>query len=354
MIPNSGRGLPLGHLHLAEHDDPVGAVDRDPVALVDDGVAHRERGPRDPHRLGADHRRLPPAPRDHGGVADQAAPGGEDPFGGQHAVHVLGGGLGADQHHPLTPLGRGLGVVGGEVDPADGGPGRRPQAPGQHRVAGSGELGMEDLVEVVGGDPSQRLLLGQLDGLLPDHVDGHLEGGPPGALAHPGLQHPQLALLDGELGVAHVPVVRLQAVEDGEQLLVDLGELVLQRRQRLGVADAGHHVLALGVDQEVAVLAGGAGGRITGEADAGPRGVVAVAEHHGLHIDGGAEVVGDPLPHPVGDGPGAVPRGEDRLDGPAQLIVGILGEGLAGVALHDLLVGVDQVAEEQDGDTGIR
>ncbi len=46
----------------------------------------------------------------------------------------------------------------------------------------------------------------------------------PGALAHPGLQHPELALLDRELGVAHVPVVRLEPGEDLEQLGVDLRE----------------------------------------------------------------------------------------------------------------------------------
>ena len=85
------------------------------------------------------------------------------------------------------------------------------------------------------------------------HVDRHLQGGRAGALAHPGLEHPELALLDGELGVAHVRVVRLEPGEDLEQLGVDLGELLLELRDGLGVADAGHHVLALRVDQEVAV-----------------------------------------------------------------------------------------------------
>ena len=76
----------------------------------------------------------------------------------------------------------------------------------------------------------------------------------------------------------------------------------------LGVADAGHHVLALGVDQEVAVGPVLAGGGVAGEADAGAGVVVAVAEHHRLHVDRGAEVVADALADAVGDGPGAVPR----------------------------------------------
>ena len=123
-------------------------------------------------------------------------------------------------------------------------------------------------------------------------------------------------------------------------------EQVGQGGQRLGVADSGHHVLALGVDEEVAVLAGGAGGRVAGEAHARPRVVVTVAEHHGLHVDGGPEVVGDALALPVGHGPRSVPRREHGLDGATELFVGVLGEGRAGVTLHDLLVGVDQVPEE--------
>ena len=276
------------------------------------------------------------------------------PFGGQHPVDVLGGGLVADQHHLLAPLRRGLGVVGGQVDPPHRRSGRGAQPGGQHRMADAVELGMEDLVEMVTGDPLQRLLLAQMDDPLPHHVHGHLEGGPPGALAHPGLEHPQLALLDGELGIAHVPVVGLEPGEDGQELAVDLREPVPQGGERLGVPDAGHHVLALGVDQEVAVLAGGPGGRVAGEAHPGARGVVTVAEHHGLHVDRRAQVVGDALAHPVGDGPRAVPRGEDGLDGPPQLVVGVLRERGAGVALHDLLVGVDQVAEQLDGHPGVR
>ena len=206
---------------------------------------------------------------------------------------------------------------------------------------------------MLAGHPPQRLFLGQLNGLLVYHVDRHPQGGPPGPLAHPRLEHPQLALVDGELGVAHVTVVGLEPGEDGQELAVDLGELDLELGQGLGIPDAGHHVLALGVDQEVAVLPHLAGGRVTGEADSGSRVVVTVAEHHGLHVDRRSQLVGDPLPDPVGNGTWAVPRGEDRLDGATQLLAGVLGERAAGVALHDLLIGVDQVAQELDGDAGV-
>ena len=134
-------------------------------------------------------------------------------------------------------------------------PGRGGEALGDHLQVAAGELRVEHLVEVVGVDPLHRLLAGELDVAVLGHVDGHPQGRRAGALADAGLEHPELALLDRELGVAHVAVVQLEPVEDVEQLGVDRGELQLQVVEVLGVADAGHHVLALGVDQEVAVRA---------------------------------------------------------------------------------------------------
>ena len=55
------------------------------------------------------------------------------------------------------------------------------------------------------------------------------------------------------------------------QLLVDLGHLLLELADRLGGADAGDDVLALGVDQVVAVEDVLAGVRVAGERDAGAR-----------------------------------------------------------------------------------
>ena len=71
---------------------------------------------------------------------------------------------------------------------------------------------------------------------------------------------------------------------------------------RLGRADAGHHVLALGVDQEFAVEQLFAGRRIAGEGDAGGAAFAAIAEHHGLHRDGGAPVFGNVVQLAIGVG----------------------------------------------------
>ena len=64
------------------------------------------------------------------------------------------------------------------------------------------------LGELVAGDPPQRLV--HVDQALVDHVHGDPERRLGGALADAGLQHPELAALDGELDVAHVAVVVLE------------------------------------------------------------------------------------------------------------------------------------------------
>ena len=112
--------------------------------------------------------------------------------------------------------------------------------------------------------------------------------------------------------------------------------------QRHGVADAGHHVLALGVLEVVAVHALVAGGGVAGEADARARGHAAVAEDHGLDVDGGAEVLGDLLLAAVEDGAVGVPRVEDGTDGAVHLLARVLGELDAGVLADDALERLDQ------------
>ena len=137
----------------------------------------------------------------------------------------------------------------------------------------------------------------------------------------------------------------LEPTEDLEQVAVDHGEVLLHVVEVFGVADTRHHVLALGVDQEVAVRLVLAGRRIAGEADARARVVVAVAEHHGLHVDGSAELVIDLLPNPVRDRAGPVPALEHRFDGTVELIARLLRERLARGLQDDGLVVLAQLAQ---------
>ena len=344
-------------LHGAEHHLAGRAVDRDHVALADGDPVGRERALGDLHRVGTNDGRSPPAAGHDRGVADEPPAGGEDSLAGHHPVDILGTRLAAHEDHLLTAFGRGLGIIGREVHGAHSSSRRGRQAFGDD-LAGADELGVQDLVEVVGGNPRQGLGPGDLPALgtragALGHVDGHPQGGRPGALADTGLEHPQLALLDGELGVAHVLVVPLEAGEDVEQLGLDLGEVLAEGVEVLGVADPGDDVLALGVDQEVAVRLVLTRGRVAREADAGARVVVAITEDHRLHVDGGAQVMADPFANAVGDRPRPVPAAEDRFDGPAQLLDRVLREGLAGLLLDHRLVPGAQLLESAGRQVGV-
>jgi hypothetical protein len=205
------------------------------------------------------------------------------------------------------------------------------------------EPGEHQLGQLVAGDPADRLV--QVDEALVDELNGDAEGGPGGALADPGLQHPQLAALDGELDVAQVPVVVLQGPHDVHQLGVALAVESLEVLQRDRVADARHDVLALGVLQVVAVHALLAAARVAGERHAGARVHAQVAEHHRDHVDRGAQLGRDALLAPVQNGPVRVPGVEHRADGQVQLLTRVLREVTAAVLGHDALEGVDQLAQ---------
>ncbi len=96
--------------------------------------------------------------------------------------------------------------------------------------------------------------------------------------------------------------------------------------QRVGRADAGHDILALRVGQPLAVETVLAGGRVARERHAGGRRISHVAEHHRLHGDRRAPLVGDALDPAVGNGAPAVPGREDRPDRAPQLLLRVVRE----------------------------
>ena len=183
---------------------------------------------------------------------------------------------------------------------------------------------MQQGVHLVGGDTLDGLFF--VDQAFVGHIHGDLDLGFGGALAVAGLQHPQLAALDGELHVLHVFVMLFEAGGDLHELIVGFGQLVSQVLDFSRVADAGHHVFALGVEQVVAVHFLLAGGRVTGEGHAGAGVPAHVAKDHGDDVDGGAQVVRDAGGIAVINGALAVPGFEDGFGGQAQLLVGVLGE----------------------------
>ena len=141
------------------------------------------------------------------------------------------------------------------------------------------------------------------DQLFIRHVHGDFKRGRRGALAGAGLQHVELPVFDGELHVLHIAVVLLQLYANLFQLVVRLRHDLLQFGEMHRRADAGHHVFALRIDQEVAIEDLFARARVAREAHARSGIVARIAEHHLLHVDAGAEQSGDLLYAAIGESP---------------------------------------------------
>ena len=152
----------------------------------------------------------------HRGVGGGAAFAGQDALGSQHTVHVIR--LGERAHHDhilLVFLGHALSGVGVEVDLAN----RRARG-GIHALGVQAafflgcflgfqvELRVQQGIDLLGGDAHDGFFLG--DQAFVGHIHGDLDRGLGGALAVAGLQHPQLAALDGELHILHIVVVLFQ------------------------------------------------------------------------------------------------------------------------------------------------
>ena len=276
---------------------------------------------------------------DNGGMARLATVAGQDALGGNHAFQVVGVGLPANQND-LVALGRTRdGVIAREHDLAHGGTGTGVKAACERLVLlGGVELRVQELVELRGVDAAHGLLTGEQAFL--DHLDSDAQSGGCGTLAHAGLEHPKLTLLDSELDIAHVAVVILKRQEDTLKLLT----CRLQARgglevgDGLGVTDAGDDVLALGVDQKVTVELLGAVGRVARKGDAGRRGLALVAKCHGLDVDGGAKVIGNTVLLAVDTGALVHPATKDGLDGEAQLELRVVRED--GLAVGDFELGI--------------
>ena len=165
--------------------------------------------------------------------------------------------------------------------------------------------------------------------------------------------------------ILHVAVMPLQLVMDtpefGESLrqrrfhrrLVGAGFLARGFGDFLRRADAGNHVLALGVDEKFAVELFLAGRRIARESDPGSRGVAHIAEHHSLHIDRSAPTRRNIVQAPIGDGARVHPRTEHRADRAPQLLMGVLRERLTGLFLDTGFVLRDELFQIVGVEIGI-
>ena len=286
---------------------------------------------------------------DNGGMARLATVAGQDALGGDHALQVVGVGLPANQNDFMPLGGTCNGVIAREHDLAHGGTGAGVQTAGQRLVLlGGVELRVQELVELCGVDAAHGLLTG--DQALLDHLDGDTQGGGSGALAHSSLEHPELTLLDGELDIAHIAIVILERQEHALELLTCRLEARggLEVGDGLGVADAGDNVLALGVHQKVAVELLSAVGRVARKGNAGGGGLALITKSHGLHVDGGTELVGDSMLLAVDARTLVHPAAKDGLDGKAQLELRVVREDRLAIDNLELGIqgGLDVLGEE--------
>ena len=178
-------------------------------------------------------------------------------------------------------------------------------------------------------------------------------------LPRAGLQDVELAALDGELDVLHLAVVRLEPVEHGGQLGEGLRQHLLHRLrrpsrcpaamaagQRLRRADAGHHVLALGVDQELAVdrrvsPVEGLRVKATPVAQSSPMLPNTIA----WTVTAVPMSLGDVVQPAVGDRARRLPGAEHGADRAPELLLRVLRERLAGGLRDDRLVAADQLGQ---------
>ena len=344
----------VGHGDLTQEDFTGLAVDGDNVFTGQDasGDGHGSGLGIDLEGFSATDTGLTHAARNDSGVRGLATAGGQNALGCDHTGQVVGVGFAADQHALDACCCRGLGLSVVEDDAANG-CARRGGHTASDEFLGCRciELREHQLGELVTGHAAQGLVAG--DELFVDQLDSDAESGGSGALADAGLEHPQLAALDGEFDVAQVAVVGFELVHDSAQLVVDRLVDLLKVGQGQGVADTCNDVFALCVLEVIAVHTRVTGGGVAGEAHAGAGVFAHVAEHHGADVDCGTQVVGDALTATVDACALGVPGAENGLDGHVHLGARILREFFTGLLVDDGLEDIDQVLEVLSVELGI-
>ena len=310
-------------------------------------------------------------------MACHTATHGKDALCNGHTAKVFGRGLDTHENDFLFLLCPCFRIVGKEYDLAGSGAWRCGKTLGHYERTLKGGLvehRVEKLVEFLG-------LHTQKGGLFVDftcaekiHGDFHHSG--TCTLAVTGLEHPEFAILDGELHVLHILVVVLKLMGDADKLCGTYGHSFLKRGifcstilfrdtlegsptaraldgNLLGCTDTGNHILALGVDEVFAVEYVFTGGGITRERHAGSGVVTHVTVNHSLHVDSGSPFFGNLVHATVEDCTLVHPAVEHGADTTPQLIPCAFGEVLAGVFLNGGFEEGYKVLEVFDFEIGI-
>ena len=329
----------LDRRHFTQVDPAAAAINGDDIAFVQHHITDHRLALMDVdvNIFGTDHAGLAHTARDHRRVRGLAAPASQNADRREETVNVFRLGLFAHQDDffvgATTALHGGIGV---EHDLARGCTRRRAHPLGRRsHLMFRVELREHHLFQRFGINTQQGFFA--VDQAFVGHFHRAAHHRRSVHLAVTGLQAVEHALFDGVLVILHFVVVAFQLVAQFDQLPEQIRHLVFHLQHGLGGADAGHHVLALSVDQVLAVHHVFASAGVAGEADAGRAIVTHVAEHHGHDIDGGAVglIWSDLEFAAVIDGALAHPRAEHGLNGQLKLLIGVLRERPPGLLLND-------------------
>ena len=146
------------------------------------------------------------------------------------------------------------------------------------------------------------------------HVNSNFNGSVSSPLSGSCLKNEELAVFYRELNVLHVGVSLFEVAGDCAELLVDFRHFLRKFSDWHWRSDSCNNVLALCVNQELAVKLILTCRRVTGEADTSSAVIAEIPECHCYDVDGSSERVVNFIDFTVRDCSGNIPALEDRLD----------------------------------------
>ena len=313
---------------------------------MDDGVTNGQGGGLSVNldATSAGNAGLAHATSDNGRVGSHTTVGGQNALADDDTVNVVRGGLEANEDN-LLALGATLSSNVSVEDSLTNSSTR-----GGRQALGNWLLAVvrvdrlvQELIKLSRLDPHEGFFLG--DDPLVNEVASHLEGRSSSALTVTGLQQVELAILDGELHVLHVAVVRLHLLHGVDEVVVGLRKHFLHLGEGTRGADTSNDVLTLSINEELTVELLLTGGRVTGEADTGSGRVATVTEDHLHDVDGGTQVVGNLVGFAVDEGTRVEPGTENGVNGTHQLLTRIGCPVPTKLLVRQLLEGVNETLE---------
>ena len=202
------------------------------------------------------------------------------------------------------------------------------------------ELRMQKRIHIFSGHAQNGIFLGNQAFI--EHIDRNLDRRLGRAFGIARLEHPQFAAFNRELNVLYIFIVFLQFRGNVHELAIGFGHLRHKMFNWVRVADTGHDIFALGIEQVFAHHLLFTSGWVAGKGYASARVIAHVAKDHGHDIDRGAKIIGNVGGLAVVNRFLAHPRFEHSLGRQFELLVHILREIIINVFLVDFLENADE------------